>query len=70
MRDIWEGWQPERRFGTAQGTDALNELEQRHIAILQRPINPADLVILAVGVVVALLGPPDFVSTQEHRHAT
>ena len=34
-----------------------------------RPVDPADLVVLAVGVVVAVLRAPDFVAGQDHRHA-
>ena len=33
------------------------------------PVEPARLVVLAVGVVIAVLGPADLVATEEHRHA-
>ena len=33
------------------------------------PIEPADLVVLAIGVVVAVLGPAEFVAARQHRHA-
>jgi len=33
------------------------------------PVEPADLVILAIGVVVALLAAPDLVASEQHRHA-
>ena len=33
------------------------------------PVDPTDLVVLAVGVVVALLGPAEFVAGQHHRRA-
>src|SRR6187551_3622634 len=33
------------------------------------PADPADLVVLAVGVVVAVLGVADFVAGQDQRHA-
>ena len=35
----------------------------------QRPVDPRELVVLAVGVVVSLLGPPDLVAPEQHRHA-
>ena len=43
------------------------ELEQAAIDVL--PVEPGDLVVLAVGVVVALLGPADLVAAEQHRHA-
>ena len=38
------------------------------VLLQECPIKPADLVILAVGVVVAVLRPPGFVSHQYHRY--
>src|SRR5262249_22789786 len=35
----------------------------------QRPVEPAGLVVLAIGVVVAALCLPDFVGHQDHGHA-
>ena len=34
---------------------------------IQRPVHPGQLVVLAIGVVV--LGPPEFVAGEQHRHA-
>src|SRR2546422_11443216 len=34
------------------------------------PIKPTNLVVLTVSVVVSLLGPPDFISGKDHRHAS
>ena len=37
--------------------------------ILRRPVEPVPLLVMAVGVVVALLGAVDFVTHREHRHS-
>ena len=51
---------------TPQSADKL-----RHIvfAAEPRPIDPADLVVLAIGVVVAALAVADLVAGQDQRHA-
>ena len=41
------------------------ELQQLDAALVQLPIEPADLVVLAVGVVVAVLGAADLVAAAE-----
>ena len=41
----------------------------RHCASQQRPVDPAQLVVLAVGIVVAALGAAEFVAGEQHRHA-
>ena len=50
--------------GIEQGHEAM------HIGVLrhQGPVEPARLVVLAVGVVVAALGAPHFVAHENHRH--
>src|SRR5215472_11509322 len=35
----------------------------------QRPVEPANLVVLAIGIVVATLGATDFVAHDEHRNS-
>src|SRR5436305_3235643 len=47
----------------------FEEPEQPLILLYQLPIEPTDLVVLAICVVVSLLCPPDFISTHEHGHA-
>src|SRR5205807_8437157 len=45
------------------------ELEQRllfFVAFL--PIEPADLVVLTIGIVIAVLSPAEFISPAKHRH--
>ena len=39
------------------------------LPLVQVPVHPGELVVLAVGVVVAALGPADLVAGQQHRHA-
>ena len=39
------------------------------MSLEERPVEPADLVVLAVGIVVAALRPPDLVAHQQHRRA-
>ena len=45
------------------------ELEQRLPPLVEVPVQPGELVVLAVGVVVALLGAADLVAGEQHRHA-
>jgi len=48
---------------------APDEIEQALPALVQVPVDPGDLVILAVGVVVALLRPRQLVAVRDHRDA-
>ena len=52
-------------MGTAQGNEAPGEVQQCSVGF--GPVDPADLVILAVRVVVALLSVGHFVTSQQHR---
>ena len=46
------------------------ELEERLLLFVPfLPIEPAELIVLAIGVVVAVLGPAEFVAAEQHRHA-
>ena len=47
----------------------LRELEQLLLLVSALPCQPADLVILAIGVVVSALRPCPFVTRADHRHA-
>ena len=54
----------------------LAELDQisakpDHLFILlhRRPVQPTDLVVLAISVVVAMLGSPEFITSDQHRYA-
>src|SRR6204780_2395258 len=53
----------------AEGDHFFEEPEDIFIPDSAAPVEPADLVVLAVGVVVAPLCPPDLVAGDHHRHA-
>ena len=53
----------------AQIDHALNERQQIAIFRLQIPIQPADFVVLAVGIVVSHLGMADGIPRIHHGHA-
>ncbi len=57
----------QRRVGFAQPDDLLRERQQ--VLVEVRPVVPADLVVLAVGVVVPALRAADLVAAQQHRRA-
>ena len=64
------------KLASAQGRVVVKQLDQiasvgQQIALLaiELPIKPARLVVLAIGVVVAVLGPPDLVAAADHRDA-
>ena len=56
----------ERRVVAAERGDAPRPLEQ--ILVDGAPVEPRDLVVLAVRVVVPLLRAPDLIPTEQHRH--
>ena len=58
-----------RSGSKAAGQEQLHEPPQSRVLLHQGPVEPTDLVVLAIGVVVALLRPADFVSGQQHRRA-
>src|SRR5215831_3593013 len=45
------------------------ELQQLLLLVIEVPVEPADLVVLTVGVVVALLRATHLVAAEQHRHA-
>src|SRR5262249_8972083 len=58
---------PEHGMRLAQADQASAELEQAATRAVKIPVEPADLVVLAIGVVVAALRPPQLVAAQQHR---
>src|SRR5690606_4230761 len=60
---------PEDGVRLTQACQSAGELEQVPVAPTELPVHPADLVVLAVGVVVAPLRAPHLVAGAEHRHA-
>ena len=57
----------EGRVLGAQLGDRRGELDERLVGPV--PVDPADLAVLGVGVVVAVLGAAELVAVQQHRHA-
>ena len=52
----------------AKPNQLSRELQKLILLFVARPIEPIDLVILAVRVVIALLRPAPLVAASEHRH--
>src|SRR6516162_3199659 len=53
------------------GDEQLPEAQERAVLFRQAPVEPADLIVLAVGVVVALLGAPQTAEDDRTgRHVT
>ena len=59
----------EHRVLLAQLHDRLREGEHRARFVVELPVHPGQLVVLAVHVVVALLAAADLVAVGDHRHA-
>src|SRR5687767_15171448 len=53
----------------AERDQAAGEFEKDLLAIVETPIHPRDLVVLAIGVVVAALRAPHLVAGEEHGHS-
>ncbi len=53
----------------AEGDHLAGEAEQFGVVVDLVPVEPGQFVVLAVGVVVALLGPADLVAGEQHRDA-
>ena len=57
---------PQDRVRQAQLDQALDELEQGLAVIVQVPVDPADLAVLAIGIVVAVLSASELVPGDDH----
>ncbi len=53
----------------AQRDQQPREAQEAGILLCQRPIDPGDLVVLAIRIVVALLGPAELIALSQERHA-
>ena len=60
---------PDRRLRLAEGDQLAGEPDEVRVLLGAGPVEPGDLVVLAVGVVVAVLGAAGFVAHDHHRHA-
>src|SRR5690606_16775891 len=59
----------EHRLAIPDMHAAAHELEERLLALIQVPVEPCQLVVLAVGIVVAMLGVRQLIAAEEHGHA-
>ena len=59
----------EYRMLLAQGDEMANIVKEPLPILIQMPVEPAQFVVLAIGIVVALLGSADFIAGEQHRHA-
>ena len=55
------------RIKMEQRREAPKKLDQRQLLFVQLPVRPADLVVLAIGVVVAVLSAAEFIAGAHHR---
>ena len=53
----------------AKLNELAHERQQFQVRLGQRPIDPTNLVILAIGIVVAVLGVAHLIARNEHRHS-
>src|SRR5262245_62092602 len=56
------------RLGTLEMGQRAHEFMPRLLLASELPVEPGQLVILAIGIIVALLTMADLVASQEHRH--
>lgn len=56
----------EYRVFVAHANDLAHEFQKFLVVVVDIPIDPADLVVLAIGVVVAILGASHFIAGQQH----
>src|SRR3546814_9426797 len=63
-------WIPERRVKPSESDEPTREIQELLVIVRdQLPVYPTDLVVLAVGVVVAVLTAPEFVAGQQKWRA-
>src|SRR4030095_3084566 len=60
---------PEHGMGAAETDEPSREVEEPRGRPRGRPREPRELAVLAIGVVVAALGPPELVAPREHGHS-
>ncbi len=60
---------PEHRMFLSERDEAPREGEERLLRLAQLPVDPADFVVLTIGIVVASLRPAHLIAAAEHRDA-
>src|SRR5207244_11388151 len=62
-------WTAKYRMRFAKPDQLSREIQKLLVLFVMPPIEPADLVVLTISVVIALLRSSPLVATQKHRHA-
>ena len=57
---------PQQRELSSEFKQALYLRSEIRIFLQAAPVHPADLVVLAIGIVIPLLGVPEFITGQDH----
>lgn len=57
---------PERRMTTPEGDQILEKAKKITLRPGSAPIYPGQLIVLAIGIIVPLLGASDFVAVEKH----
>ena len=60
---------PEHRVLLVQRNQLPNEAQRVEVQVFRSPIDPADFVVLAIGIVVPALSVPDLISCEQHGDA-
>ena len=60
---------PENRMLRAEMNQPFREFEKLLLFVGQTPAEPADFIVLTIGIVVAVLRPAKLVAAANHRHA-
>ena len=53
----------------AKGNQQTGETQHIFVLVSKFPVNPANLIVLAIGIIIAFLGSVELISTQNHRHS-
>ncbi len=59
----------QHRMFVAERHQLAHEFQQRRVFLWQIPVQPGDLVILTIGIIVPMLGTAHFVAGQQHGNA-
>src|SRR5687767_9799603 len=62
-------WSPEDRVFLPQGNQLRCEHDELLLPLCMLPVEPTDLIVLAIGVVITVLGPRKLIAPNDHRNA-
>ena len=60
---------PQHRVRLPEGDTVLEKAEDGLVGFEERPVQPVQLIVVTVGVVVALLGASHLIAHEDHRYA-